>query len=68
VGEDLKEWYFVFEGLEKGVDAQLICEHEPLLPGCVGGNGSTSRDSLLHCFLSSAIITVEVICGVGCQS
>lgn len=35
-GKDLYHWYFVFKGLEKGVDAQLICELGPLIPGSDG--------------------------------
>ena len=46
LGEDLKEGYLVVEGLEKGVDAQISSERDPLVP-CSGGAGSAAgRDSL----------------------
>ncbi len=66
-GEDLQHWFFVLEGLEKGVDAQLSCELGPLIPGSDGLGGITSSDSCLDCFLSSAEVTAESICSDGVQ-
>ena len=68
LGEDLKDWNFVFEGLEKGVEAQFSCEGEPDVPDGVGIGGTTRSDSLRDCFLSSAEITAETICGDGVQT
>ena len=67
-GKDLKHWYFVLEGLEKGVEAQLSCELSPLIPGSDGLGGITSSDSCLDCFLSSAEVMAESICSDGVQS
>jgi len=67
LGKDLKEWYFVLEGLEKGVEAQVKGKSKPEVPGCVGAGGSTRRDSLLDCCLSKAEVTAETICVDGVQ-
>ena len=61
--EDLYDWYFVLDGLEKGIEAQFSCEAVPGFPVGIGGGGLTSRDSALHIFLRKAEITEEVTCG-----
>ena len=66
--EDLYDWYFVLDGLEKGVEAQEIGVVDPFVPVGVGGGGSTSRDSTLHILLRSAEITAEVNCKEGVTS
>ena len=66
--EDLKDGNFVLEGLEKGVEAQLRGEVEPLLPRRDGGLGSTRRYSLGDCFLRSAESIAETNCDVGVQT
>ena len=62
VQEDLYDWYFVFDGFEKGTEAQLIGVCGPELPVLVTGGGSTVRDAALNIFLSKAEITKEVVC------
>jgi hypothetical protein len=59
---------FVREGLEKGVEAQLTGERTPDVPNGNGTGGTTSRDSRLDCFLSSAEVTAETICLLGVQT
>ena len=66
--EDLYNWYFVFDGLEKGVQAQEIGVADPFLPVGIGGGGSTSRDATLHILLRRAEITAEVNCNDGVTS
>jgi hypothetical protein len=69
LGEDLKDWNLVFEGLEKGVEAQLSGDEiEPDVPDSVGIGGTTRSDSRCDRFLSSAEITAETICGDGVQT
>ena len=65
LGEDLKDWNLVFEGLEKGVEAQLSGDEiKPDVPDGVGIGGTTRSDSRCDCFLSRAEITAETI---GCD-
>ena len=59
--EDLKHGYFILDGLEKGIDAQVSCVLDPFLPVGIGGGGSTSRDPALHFFMRSTEITAELI-------
>ena len=59
--EDLYDWYFVFDGFEKGVEAQESSVFSSLGPMGVGGSGSTHRYSVLHVFMRSAEITEESI-------
>ena len=68
VEEDLNDGYFVLDGLELGVDAQLSSEGGPLGPVGVAGGGAASRDSTLHVFLCKAEITAERSEGVGVTS
>ena len=66
--EDLKDGYFVLEGFEKGVEAQLICVLDPLGPVSSGGGGTTRSDSTADVFLRKAKITAEVSCAGGVTS
>ena len=63
VEEDLNDWYFVLDGFEKGVEAQLMRVVGPDLPVAIAGGGTAIRDSTLHVFLSSAEVTEEISCG-----
>ena len=42
----MKDWNFFLEGFEKGVEAQVIAEVNPLLPLSDTSDGSASSDSL----------------------
>ena len=64
--EDLKEGYFVFDGFEKGVEAQGSGISEPLLPVCVGAGGSIRSDSTLYVCLRSTEVTEERMEGCRC--
>ena len=66
--EDLKEGYFVLDGLEKGVEAQLICVLDPFVPLCITGGGASSRDSTVDVFRCSAEVAAERICDDGVAS
>ena len=63
--EDLQERYFVFDGFEKGVEAQVITEGDPLVPHADGGAGATRTDSLGDCFRNSAEMIAEAKAGGG---
>jgi hypothetical protein len=64
-GKDFSEWYFVREGLEKGVEAQATGEVTPDGPSGNGAGGTTWRDSRFDCFLSSAEVTTERLARLG---
>ena len=57
----MKDWYFVLDGVEKGVEAQVSGEQDPLIPLCVTGSGTASRDSLVDVVRRRAEITEEII-------
>jgi len=58
----------VREGFEKGVEAQLIGELDPLVPVLDGARGSRRMDSLGDRFLSSAETTADTSLEGGVQS
>ena len=60
--EDLHDWYLVFDGFEKGTEAQLIGVACLEIAVFVTGGGSIVRDAALNIFLSKAEITKEVVC------
>ena len=62
------DWYFVLDGLEKGVEAQVTGVVDPFSPVCVGGGGASSGDAMLDVFMRSAEITDEVSCALGVTS
>ena len=61
----MENWDFVFDGVEKGVEAQEIGVLDPLIPVGVAGGGATSANSTLHVLRSSAKIVAESIGDVG---
>ena len=63
--EDLKHGYFILDDLEKGVEAQVSCVEDPLVPLRITGGGATNRDSLVDIVRCRAEITEEVICDIG---
>ncbi len=63
----VKERYFVIEGLEKGVDAQVTGEGNPLIPCCGAAGCAARRDSREEGFLSNAEVTAETMCFDGVQ-
>jgi hypothetical protein len=68
VGKDFKEMNSVLEGLKKGVEAQVSCELDLLVPRCGGAESVAGRDALQKGCLSSAEVIAESICldGVHC--
>ena len=66
--KDRYAWYFVLEGLEKGVEAQCSTVLRPDPPCSLGGGGSTHSDSGGTRFLFSAQSTDETNSSVGCQT
>jgi hypothetical protein len=67
VGKDLQERNFVMEGLEKGVEAQVTGEIDPLPPGFDAARCVARRDSLEDGCLSNAKVTAEMMCLDGVQ-
>jgi hypothetical protein len=61
----LEDGYFVRDGLEKGVEAQLSSEMAPGSPVGVGAGVSSCSDAALYGFLSKAEVTAETIESVG---
>ena len=55
----MKYWDFVLECFEKGFEAQVIAEVDPLLPLSNANGGSTSSDSIGDCFCSNVVIIAE---------
>lgn len=64
----MDDGYFIFDGFEKGVEAQESGVLDPFGPVGVGGRGATSRDSKLHVFMRSAEITEEMSAELGFTS
>ena len=60
-------WYFVRDGLEKGVKGHEQTALPSTFPDGIGGLGSTISDSGSDRRLSSAEITAETISSLGVQ-
>ena len=61
----MENWDFVFDGVEKGVEAQEIGVLDPLIPVRVAGGGAASANSTLHVLRSKAEVVAESIGDVG---
>ena len=59
--EHLEDGYFTFDGLEKGVKAQVMGELNPLVLLCVTSGSATSSDALVDVFHCKAKVTQEAI-------
>ena len=50
VDEYLKDWKFILDGFDKGVEAQVFAEVDPFMPLSDASGGSTRSNSLGDCF------------------
>ena len=64
----MEDWNFTADGTEKGVDAQLSCELDPLVPVGIVGGGTSCRNAALYVFVRKAEITAEIRFEVGVTS
>ena len=68
VDEYLKDWNFVLEGFEKGLEAQVIAEVDPLLPLSDASGGSTRSNSVGDCFRINSKMIAEINTDGGVQT